>query len=225
MDSIHWRFVLELLHRAWSKATQIGFTGFLTLLVALGTLATAYVAYKTANDTHEQVQLLKRQVEFNASETRPFLRVKPAIIPWGKNFRVLMGVVNVGHIPGRVLAYDMTVQVGRRLIERQGSKLYTGDIIYPEQPGLELFRMLTQEQASTFVRGSEPVVVGGCVVFGSITTEDNRRWEVSNVYRFDSLDELPLGLFANEVSIPLETSSCDADSLRDKWAAQIRLSK
>ena len=76
------------LRRAWSKVTN---TRFLTLLIAIGTLATAFVAYRTANDSHEQVQLLARQVAFNSSETRPFLRLKPDISA-GKLLRVDLDV-------------------------------------------------------------------------------------------------------------------------------------
>jgi hypothetical protein len=56
---------------AWSKLTDIP---FLTLLIAVGTLATALVAYRTALESNEQVQLLKRQVDLNSMETRPFVR-------------------------------------------------------------------------------------------------------------------------------------------------------
>jgi hypothetical protein len=68
-----------------------------------------------------------------------------------------------------------------------------------------------------------PIVVGGCVIYGSITTDDPRRWRISAAYRFDSLAELPIGLFANEVGVPTGTDKCDASSLRDEWASQLKL--
>src|SRR5258708_28713768 len=48
---------------AWSKVTDVP---LLTLVIAIGTLATALVAYRTALDSHEQVQLLKLQVDLNS---------------------------------------------------------------------------------------------------------------------------------------------------------------
>jgi hypothetical protein len=210
------RFCLSFV---WSNITN---TAFLTLMIALGTLATAFVAYKSARDSHEQVQLLKRQVDFNSSETRPFVRLTSSISP-GKTIHVLLNVVDHGRIPARVMGYDMAIQIGRKVVEPKGGTFNTQDILYPDEPGLGVFQTLTQTEARSFTSGSEPVVVAGCVVYGSITADDTRRWKVSAAYRFDSLAGLPVGLFANEVGIPAGTDKCDASSLRDEWTSQLKL--
>lgn len=210
---------LSFLSMAWSKVTDIG---FLTLVIAVGTLATALVAYRTAQDSHEQVQLLKRQVDFNSMETRPFLRVKPSVST-NKPATVLMNVVSVGRIPGRLIAYDMLVQVGHKVIEPRGGTYNTQDVLYPDQPALGVFQSLTQEDATSFTRGSNPIVVAGCVVYGPITGDDTRRWKVAAVYRFDSVSELPVGLFTKEVSVPPGTERCDARTLPEEWKSQLKL--
>jgi hypothetical protein len=46
---------------AWPKVTSIE---FLTFLIAFGTLVMAVVTYWNQQDAHEQVQILKRQVQF-----------------------------------------------------------------------------------------------------------------------------------------------------------------
>lgn len=208
----------SFLSSARSKLTDIS---FLTLLIAVGTLATAFVAYRTALDSHEQVQLLKRQVELNSMETRPFLRLKSSV-QLEKPTRVLFQVINLGRIPARVVAYDMVLQVGRKVIEPKGSTFNTQDILYPEQPGLGVFRTLSEVDASFFGKSAQPIVIGGCLIYGSITSEDTRRWKVSAAYRFDSPGELPIGLFAKEVGVPAQTDMCDASSLRDEWASQMK---
>jgi hypothetical protein len=210
---------LSFLSMAWVKVTDIG---LLTLLIALGTLATALVAYRAALDSHEQVQLLKSQVDFNSMETRPFLRVKSSVST-DKPASVSMNVLNVGRVPGRVIAYDMLVQVGHKVIEPRGGTFNTHDVLYPDQPGLGVFQPLTQEDATSFARGGNPIVVGGCVIYGSITENDARRWKVSAAYRLDSVSELPIGLFAKEVSVPPGTERCDASTLREEWQAQLKL--
>src|SRR5690348_5883992 len=101
---------------AWSKLTD---NAFLTLLIAVGTLFAALAAYKAAQDSHEQVQVLKRQVEFNSMETRPFVHLKPIVSP-ETPLRPTLGMVYFGRIPARVLAYDLEVQVGRKVIEPKG---------------------------------------------------------------------------------------------------------
>jgi len=191
-------------------------------MIAVGTLITALVALQTARDSHDQVQLLKRQVAFNASETRPFLRLKPSI-SLGKNSRVLVGMIELGRIPARVTAYDMLVQVGRHVVEPRGGTFNTGDVLYPDQPGLGIFQTLSKEDAASFISGSDPIVVGECAIYGPITADDTRLWKVSAASRFDSDAELPTGLFANEVEVPSGTDKCDASSVRDEWISQLKL--
>jgi hypothetical protein len=205
----------------WSHITN---TRFLTLLIAVGTLATAYVAYQSERDTQEQVQLLKRQVDYNSSETRPFLRLKPNIPP-GKATSVYLDVINLGRIPARVIAYDMLVQLGDKLIEPKGGTVNTQDVLYPDQPGMGVFQTLTPEEAQNYLRDSAPIVVGGCVIYGSITADDPRRWKASAAYHFDSHSELPRGLLASEAGVPTGTDKCDASSLRDEWAAQLKVNR
>jgi hypothetical protein len=208
----------SFLRASWSKVTDIG---FLTLVIAIGTLGTAAVAYRTALDSHEQVQLLKRQVDFNSMETRPFLRLKSSVST-DKPASVFLNVINVGRLPGRVIAYDMMVQVGHKVIEPQGGTFNTQDVLYPDQPGLGVFQPLTQEDTTSYARSGNAIVAGGCLIYGSITEEDTRRWKVTAVYRFDSASELPIGLFAREVSVPSEADRCDASTLREEWTSQLK---
>lgn len=202
----------------WSKITDIG---FLTLLIAIGTLGTALVAYRTALDSHEQVQLLKRQVDFNSMEARPVFHLNPSVST-DSPATVFLNVFNVGRIPGRVIAYDMVIQVGDKVIEPRGGTLNTLDVLYPDQRGLGVFQPLSKEDATSFTRGGKPIVAGGCVIYASITEDDSRRWKVSTAYRFDSVSELPIGLFAKEVSVPLEVKRCDASTLREEWQSQLK---
>ena len=203
---------------AWSRLTDIP---FLTLLIAVGTLATAGVAYRTALDSHEQVQLLKRQVGFNAIETRPFLRLKSSISN-EKPISAYLHLINVGRIPARVIAYDMVVQLGRRTIEPKGGTFNTQDVLYPDQPGLGVFQTLSEGDANSFERSGEPIVIGGCAIYASVSTDDPRRWKVSAAYRHDASSGLPTGLFAKEVDVPSDGDRCDASLLRTEWASQLK---
>jgi hypothetical protein len=206
---------------AWSMGTN---PKLLTLLIAIGTLIIAMATYQNGTDTHEQLQVLKRQVEFNSTETRPFLRVKSTISRSGKGLQVFLNVINVGKIPGRVLAYDLLVQVGSEIIEPKGRTFTTHDILYPDQSGLGVFATLTEDEGIPFIQHSQPLIAAGCVIYGSITVDDTRRWRVSAAYRFDSItDEIPKGLFANEVSVPTAMDRCDAHSVRDEWASLLKL--
>lgn len=215
------KYTISTVRRLWSRITN---AGFLTLLIALGTLATAFVAYRTAQDSHEQVLLLKRQVEINSSEARPFLRVTSRVSPENHS-RVLLRITNIGRLPGRVIAYDMLVQVGPHVHEPEGGVMSTGDILYTDQPGLGVFETLTHAEATSFQKGLEPLVAGGCVVYGSITAEDTRRWRVSAAYRLDALGGLPGLLFAKEVEVPPRKDACDASLLREEWAAQVKIQR
>lgn len=211
-------------HTAKSRFRLIirGLTAFVTLVVAVATLLTAVVAYRNEQDTREQVQLLKRQVDFNSAETRPFLRLKPSLPP-GKPFRVDLEGFEVGQIPARLIAYDMLVQVGHRVLPPKGGTINTPDILYPNQPAGGIFLPFTHRQLLPFLEGSEPLIVGGCVVYGPISGKDPRRWMASVVYRFDSPTGLPLALLADEVAVPPRTNACDASKLRDQWLSQLKI--
>jgi hypothetical protein len=207
------------LRSLWSKITD---SAFLTLMIAAGTLLTAFVAYQNERDTHDQVQLLKRQVDLNSSESRPFLRVKPSISS-EKDLRVLLAITNPGRIPARVVAYDMLIQLGREIIEPKGGTFNTNDIIYPDQTGLGIYQILSPSDSASFQGGAEPLVVGGCLVYSSISADDPRRWRVSVAYHFDSTDKPPIGLFATEIGVSPNTKKCDASSLREEWSTQLKL--
>jgi len=210
----------DALKYAWSIVTNLN---LLTLLIAIGTLLTAIATYQNGTDTHEQLQLLKRQVEFNSTETRPFFREKSRVSRSEKGLRVYLEVINVGRIPGRVLAYDLMVQIGHEVLEPKGGTFNTHDILYPDQPGLGIFATLTEDEAIPFIRGTQPLLAAGCVIYGSITADDTRRWKVSAAYRFDSItDELPIGLFANEVGVSTAIGTCDAHSVRDEWTSLLK---
>ena len=132
-------------------------------------------------------------------------------------------MIELGRIPARVTAYDMLVQVGRHVVEPRGGPFNTGDVLYPDQPGLGIFQTLSKEDAASFISGSDPIVVGECAIYGPITADDTRLWKVSAAFRFDSDAELAKGLFTKEVEVPSGTDKCDASSLRDEWASQLKL--
>lgn len=203
----------------WRKVTN---PGFLTLMIAAGTLATAFVAYQNGRRTQEQVQLLKQQVGLNSAETRPFFRLK-ASVSLTKPYRVVLKIIDAGPIPGRVIGYDMFVQVGREVVEPKGGILNTGDILYPDQPGLGVYLPLSKTEFKEFEERSEPLVAGGCVVYAPTTLDNTRRWTVSAAYHFDSWNNVPIGLFAREVPVSAQTDSCDAASLRNEWASQLKI--
>jgi hypothetical protein len=203
----------------WARITN---TAFLTLVIALSTLATAYVTYQNGRVTAKQVELLRRQVDLNAAETRPFVRLKPSLSSEGKS-RAFIDALNLGPVPARIIAYDMVVQVGANMIKPNGGAYNTGDILYAGQKGLGVFLELTGSQINPFKIGLEPIVVGGCVVYAPVTAGDIRRWKVSTAYRFVRGDELPLGLFTDEVTVRQDASTCDASGLRNQWEAQLKL--
>jgi hypothetical protein len=117
----------------------------------------------------------------------------------------------------------MVIQVGQNVIEPTGATFNTHDVLYPDQPGLGVYQTLTLAQARPFRTGAEPLIVGGCIVYSSITVEDVRRWKATAAYRFDSSNAIPLGLFTTEVSVPPSTEKCDASSLYEEWKSQLKL--
>jgi hypothetical protein len=204
----------------WSTLTS---SALLTMLIALGTLATAIVTYRNGRVTGEQVELLKRQVDLNAAETRPFLRLKPKI-SLGESTRAFLDAFNLGPVPARIIGYDMVVQVGHNVVAPKGhTYINTTDILYAGQKGLGVFLDLGGSDTQHFKLDSDPIIVGGCVIYTPVTAGDARRWKVSTAYRFDRDEVIPLGLFTDEVAVPQDADSCDAGGLWHQWNAQLKL--
>jgi hypothetical protein len=117
----------------------------------------------------------------------------------------------------------MMIQVGHEVIPPKGGTFNTGDVLYTDQPGLGIFQTLTDEQEKPFITGAEPIIASGCAIYGSITSDDTRRWKGSVAYRFESARELPIGLFANEIEVTPGTDKCDASTLYAEWASQLKI--
>lgn len=164
----------------------------------------------------------KRSVcPFAAIETRPFLHLKSSISK-EKAVSADLRLINVGRIPARVIAYDMVVQLGRKIVVPKGGTFNTQDVLYPDQSGLGVFQTLNEADADSFERSGEPIVIAGCAIYASVSTDDPRRWKVSAAYRHDASSGLPMSLFAKEVDVAADIDRCDASSLRAEWASQLK---
>jgi hypothetical protein len=201
----------------WKQMTRFSW------LPSVVALVTALAALLTAVSTYRQVDLLGNQVAYQSAETRPFFRLRPRILSSSKASMLLsMNIVNVGRVPGRVLGYDMLVQLGRDTISpKEGAASTMVDVLYPTEPGVGITAQLSAGETQRWARG-ERLIIGGCLIYGGLQSDDTRRWKVFGAYSFGVGDELPTGLFMDEEALASDTRPCNASGLREEWQKRLR---
>jgi hypothetical protein len=179
----------------------------LALIISLGS---AGISYQQLSSVRHQMQLTELQV-------RPYVRYKPTFSHEGQDrLTVTMISENLSPIPANVV-YD---ELKTWLDENTTSAFLfsrTGNVLYQHRSGAYTLPQIPKDLATAAISGKVQLMIGTCVVYGSLSPSDHRRWEVRALYSYEPHDELPAVQYMQETDIVETATRCDSRTLRSEW--------
>jgi hypothetical protein len=179
----------------------------LALVVATGSAAISYRSFSVS----------KHQSELSDLQIRPYVRYRPV---FEKSRSDELGVTmiseNLTQIPARVIYDELRTWVDG---VSTGAFLYnrSGDVLYEHHSGGSALPPLPKQIAKAAIAGKSKVMIGTCVVYRSLSSLDERRWEVRALYSYAPNAELPSAEFLEEVSLDGAVDRCDSKTLWSEW--------
>ena len=63
-------------------------------------------------------------------------------------------------------------------------------------------------------------MIGTCVIYGSISEADDRRWEERALYSYEPGEDLRVIQYTAENEVSVSKTSCDSGNIRHEWSEQ-----
>jgi hypothetical protein len=188
----------------------------LKLSEAISVLALA-VAIGSAAISYRSSSISKHQSDLSDLQIRPYVRYRPVFErSRSDDLGVTMISENLTQIPARVIYDELRTWVDGI---STGAFLYnrSGDILYEHHSGGSELPPLPKQIAKAAIAGKSRVMIGTCVVYRSLSSLDERRWEVRALYSHTPNTELPSVEFLEEVPVDRAVDRCDSKTLWSEW--------
>jgi hypothetical protein len=189
----------------------------ISAIVALIGGGIALLAWHTGR---QQLQTGREQLQTTQLQTRPYVRVRPIFTTKGKDsLSVFLLSENLSPIPAHMIYSQDKLWAGG---ETDGKFLYnrTGDILYQHKNGASPLPPLPKPLAKDAIAGKTEIMIGTCVVYGSISPSDSRRWESRGLYSYTPTEEEPRNEYIIENEVSLDANHCDSSTLRSEWLSK-----
>ena len=123
---------------------------------------------------------------------------------------------NLSPIPARIIYSQDKIWIDG---ETKGSFLYnkTGDILYQHKNGASELPPVPKPLAKEAIAGRVEIMIGTCIVYGSISPSDSRRWESRGLYSYTPMVEEPTNEYIIETEVSADVNHCDSSTLRSEW--------
>jgi len=153
-------------------------------------------------------------------QIRPYVRYRPEFTEEGKDkLDLFMISENLSPIPAKVIYDELRFWIngstGTAFLFNR-----TGDILYQTKPGGMAVPRMPALAAKDIRNGTAKLMVGTCVIYGSISPSDQRRWEVKALYSYTPNAGLAHVEYLNEVALDESADRCDAATIFDEWMKQ-----
>jgi hypothetical protein len=185
-----------------------------TVAVAITGGIIAFLAWYTGR---EQLQTGREQLRTTQLQSRPYVRERPIFTTKGQaSLSAFILSENLSPIPAHIIYSQDKIWVGG---ETNGSFLYnkTGDILYQHKNGASELPPLPKTLAKEAIAGRVDIMIGTCVVYGSISPSDSRRWESRGLYCYTPTVEEPTNEYIVETEVSADANHCDSSTLRSEW--------
>jgi hypothetical protein len=163
----------------------------------------------------------RKQLETAQLRVRPYARERPIFTTKGKDFlSAFILSENLSPIPAHVIYSQVTVWAGGKT-----NKLFlfnkTGDILYQHKNGYTPLPPLPKALAEEAIAGRVKIMMGTCVVYGSISSADSRRWDSRGLYSYTPAVEEPTNEYIVETEVTADARHCDSSTLRSEWLEKL----
>jgi hypothetical protein len=179
----------------------------LALIISVGNALVSYQQFRSGRD----------QLHLSDLQIRPYVKLRPSFTQHSSN-RLTINMIseNISSIPANVVYHELKTWVDDVTTK---TFLYnnTGDVLFQHKSGAFSLPTMPTEVAGAVISGKAQLMIGTCVVYGSISTSDTRRWEDRTLYSYRPHDELPAVEYFKETEIPDTVVRCDSSTLRSEW--------
>ena len=160
---------------------------------------------------------VKQQLKLTQLQARPYVRYWPTFNETGPDkLSAKMLTENLSPIPAHVIYNQLKTWVDEQTTT---TFLYnrTGDILYQNKRGVSDLPPLPKKLAKDAIGGAVKLMIGTCVVYGSISSSDGRRWEVRGLYSYTPNEALPSDEYLTDAEVGENADHCDTSTIRSEW--------
>ena len=175
------------------------------------------ISVGSASISYQQLGSVRRQLQLTQLQIRPYMKYRPNFTQEGQDrLTVTMISENLSPIPANAVYSEVKVWIDETTTD---AFLFnrTGDVLYQHKSGAMTLPPMHKEVAKAVISGKAQLLIGTCVVYGSISSSDDRRWEVRSLYSYAPNNELPTVQYIQEIDIAETVNRCDSRTLRSEW--------
>jgi hypothetical protein len=93
------------------------------------------------------------------------------------------------------------------------------EILYQGKDGVSVMPSITGNMARRILAGDSVLQIGVCVIYGSLSTADPRRWELMAFYEFEPGTPFAKTFLLDEAVVPLSQTTCNSKVAKERWLA------
>ncbi len=175
------------------------------------------VSVCTATVGWRQFKSVERQLELSELQIRPTVRYRPVFTEQGKDqLTIMMLSENLSPIPANVIYSEVKNWhdgvTGDEFVFNR-----TGEVLHQHKNGFTILPSFPTKIVKMMISGQMELMIGTCLVYGSISASDHRRWEVRGLYSYVPGTEFPLVQFLQDTAVGENVNRCDSSTLRSQW--------
>jgi hypothetical protein len=164
-----------------------------------------------------QLATVREQLKMNQLQIRPYVRWRPIFDENGRDqLHVSMVMENLSPIPARTIYTQLKTWVDESTTDAFMYN-HSGEILYQNKDGANGLPPMPKAIAKDAIAGKVKLTIGTCVVYGTISPADLRRWEVRAIYAYAPGHTSPVVEYLTEVDVAGTADHCDTSTIRAEW--------
>lgn len=185
-----------------------------------GVLSLVAIAISLASLVFTDVQTnsLRRELALASLRTRPYVKYIPVFDPAKGDERIDVTMIseNLSAVPATILYSQLRAWIANKT-SGNFMRSVGPDVLYEHKGGEAQLPPITGKLAEEIISDEVKLTIATCVVYGSISPSDPRRWVVMALYRYGSDSTLPLTLYTRDLRVASTREKCDSAKVRSEW--------
>lgn len=175
----------------------------LALVVSISSAMFSFAQYRTSS---AQFRLTEQQL-------RPHVSYVPTFFTRKSSLNIDMYLQNQSPLPANVLFTDIAAWIDDQPLAPNFHSM-SPDILYQERGSLSSLPPIKDKRFGQVESGSVVFTLATCVIYGSTSKSDSRRWLVQALNEYIPGSSLPKRLFIQEDELSTPEKDCSAGQVR-----------
>lgn len=176
------------------------------------------VSVASAAFTYVQTAAIQGQLRLSELQVRPYVKYVPQFAQSKRDIVVTMILANLSAVPAHV-AYTELMPFIDGTTSGMNMHSVGQEILYSGKDGMAELPIIKGETATKLIAGDAVLQISACVVYGSLSKDDPRRWELRALYEFEPGSPFPKTYLLDESAVPVSQSTCSSRAVREQWIA------